>query len=160
MTRQELLDALRKADGPGRELDADIAKALGFNTWSICIGDARLGSPWRECGHSDDIARLKAQYAALDAPDPDYWFMAREPEVNATKIPHYTASLDAALKLVEEVLPGWFIKLSGVHTDGHWRWSLWAPDTTDTPTTFHGHSNREIALLIALLTALDAKGAG
>lgn len=84
----ELLDRVRDAAGPDRELDADV-----FDIW----GDGHLiwdlGEP----------LYLKRPAGAVRQTRYD--------------VPRYTASIDAALALTERVLPGWHVTMATFHTD-------------------------------------------
>lgn len=67
---------------------------------------------------------------------------------------HYTASLDAALALVERVLPGWWISVETKR-------SVYVELTEDggeLHTSYGTGSTRSLALLVAMLKALIAKG--
>jgi len=71
---------------------------------------------------------------------------------------HYTTSLDAALALVDEVLPGWSWDLSGgTPSHGVLPYATLNGSNID-PTIQAEHKSPVIALLIALLRALPDGG--
>ena len=92
-------------------------------------------------------------------------------------VPELTASLDAAIALVEECLPGWAIKAEGptwrYRDQMRWNYLLKEPHKEPEPQSgylpsvaperqiFDGdHESPAIALLIALLRALETGGRG
>lgn len=120
----ELLGRLEAAEGADRELDAELA-ALG--------------------GHENafDGSSLAEVLA-----DPEL----REWAIAWGSIPPATDSLDAALALVERVLPGWGIALQ--------RMNGWGAAICETPTADRYHADAPtpaIALLIALVRALISR---
>lgn len=80
MTLQSLLERLEKASGGDREIDARLAEAFG--------------------GFADVIRALNEDGSTFDA-------MVDYGEDSFDECPRYTSSLDAALSLVERVMPGW-----------------------------------------------------
>lgn len=72
------------------------------------------------------------------------------------KYPHYTTSLDAALALVGEVLPEHAVQLTE-YKDDEWRAVLERGGISRYGGLSY-HQSAPIALLIALLTALEAEG--
>lgn len=86
-----LIERLEKADGPDREIDAELA-IVGL----IDATDARLPSAERDSHYPQSF--VPGQYWTGHA-----WRVADE----------YTSSLDAALGLVERKLPGWVLVTSG-----------------------------------------------
>lgn len=126
MTYSTLITKLEGLTGPECDLDDEILIALGYSL-------AR--PPW--------------------APALPYWF----PGGNLSKAPLHdewerpTASIDAAVALVEEKLPGW--RLSIFEVSGGWCVRLLGQDGA----SFSGLSAKlPIALLIALLRALEGEG--
>lgn len=126
-----LLERVEKAEGADRELDARLFAALAARD-------------------PDRLAALIAERAD-QFPDRNVWLEgARDWQVKP-----YTASLDAALALVERKLPGW-------------TWRLDSPDTPSEPAfaRLSGPERRSgvgwaktpaLALLAALLRALIAQ---
>jgi hypothetical protein len=88
-----------------------------------------------------------------------YWYVQRSGK-SLHRAPYYTASLDAAIALVERQLPGWRFKV-GQRMKMRFVASYWAviiPQEGRIPF-FHGASETPaLALLSALLRALIAKG--
>ena len=81
----DLINRLENAGGADRELDAEIAKALGASIRTTTINETRYQVFWPD---RDEV---------LQGDDPDL----------LPELPAYTASLDTAIALVGEVLPGW-----------------------------------------------------
>jgi hypothetical protein len=72
--------------------------------------------------------------------------------------PAYTASIDAALALVERLLPGWRRRLEEPHGDGGWRASLIWPDQEDVVRAKVAEApTAPLAILLALFRALSAR---
>jgi len=84
---EELIAALEKADGPRRDLDADILEATGG------------------CAH-----RETEYYCIEDGNDVDSGFTCKRchKDTYGERVPTFTASMDAALALLAIVKPGWF----------------------------------------------------
>lgn len=95
MTLQELLERVEKADGPDRELDARIWKALNPDQQVLFDG-------------GDVRTRRPAEYGRL-ADLPLDGFGDWEGIAGHIGAPCMTASVDAALALVETKLPGWSV---------------------------------------------------
>lgn len=108
---EALLERVENASGPDREIDAEIARAFGFDMWSVCLGDWLYGKPWREHMRPDE--RGADTDEQLDAPF--RWFVRIDQAglLVGEDLPAYTASVDAALELAEGVLPGCWIEISG-----------------------------------------------
>lgn len=131
-----LQDRVREATGPDRELDAAICKALDPVEWAQACQAAEgpHGAP------SDVIERDAGRYT-----------------------PAYTASPDAALALVERVLPGWTHWTLSRGCEGYYvkiAPRSWNPnhdqDATDVGGVMVGQiATPALALLAALLTATD-----
>lgn len=106
-----LIERLREAKGPDKQLDLDIA--------------VQLGQPWT---YGDDLRGL--------APD------------------RYTASIDAALALVEQKLPraDWTLE-----PDGCWLRQMGDDDVIEHQGVLVGRGGKctAIAILLALLSALQ-----
>lgn len=111
-----LLDRVRKADGPDRELDAALALAIGgWKMWKSKHG---------------------------------YWELANLPEL--------TACIDAALALVEQVLPGCAFTIQRDWGDLN-RCSISTDDITPTPPYVEDGQTLPLAILAALLSAIIAR---
>lgn len=120
-----LLDRLKELKGPSREVDAEIARLICWSPTGVIPAGGA----------------------------PSYWYS------DGFGLPTYTASIDAAVALVEKMLPGAFREMTGP------RRYLNIP--TPVPAKFRSeilhdagsavawHDHEPIALLIALLTALD-----
>ncbi|MFJ6322315.1 MULTISPECIES: hypothetical protein [unclassified Rhizobium] len=88
---EELIAALEKAEGPDRDLDADILEAIG------------------ECAH-----RETEYYCIEDGNDVDSGFTCKRchKDTYGERVAAFTASIDAAVALVERVLPDAFWVMS------------------------------------------------
>lgn len=129
----DLIATLSGLTSPSREVDADIFQLLGGSEWDKAY--IRAQEPCG-CPHDLAVSTARERYS-----------------------PAYTASIDAAVALCERVLPGWQWAVWGgaveagstkprcmAHvSDGRTQWTA-----SDTP-------NAAIALLIAILTALEAR---
>lgn len=86
-----LLDRVEKVEGADRELDLAIVDAFGLGNFipfasHMPMGRMeKIGDSWIDKGDN------KGPWAS-----------------NERFVPHYTASIDAALALTERVLPGWY----------------------------------------------------
>lgn len=118
-----LLERVKAATGPNQELDAQIGLAFG---WEPNI----YHTAWFPPDYDDD---LKDDYLP--------------------QLPLFTASIDAALALVEKVLPGWKHAV-GNHCPGNYCW-LW-PDSK-TNGHFEKAASESAAILAAMLSALIEK---
>lgn len=145
----ELITRLEAATGPDREIDLDIAVGL-----KIAPG----GEKWeRRNGRYDQGG--SPHLRENRAPDPGPW-----PTFSAQP---YTASVDAALALLERVLPGWAGMVSFGPSEMQ-RADVWGPvkeigEAEDgTPVEMRDDGDGEaptpaIALCIAVLRALEAQ---
>ena len=123
---KELLERVEKAEGPDRELDGAIADALGL-------------AP-------DNLTRVSATYYEY-TPDPDkgWWEAGR-----------YTASIDAAVALVEKKLPGCALAIGTmkfIQPGVPWA-TIWT--TGGDPKWNADAKTPALALIAALLKALIA----
>lgn len=127
-----IINRLRSAESGSRELDADVSKTCGWRY----VENRDVGSPhlWGWYGMS--------------------------PEGHSGPIPTYTTSIDAALALVEKMLPGWLVKLNKRVVPG-WSVRLTSPSFDFFYTNdFDGEEfpqSAPLAILTALFTALEAK---
>ena len=134
MDLQTLLERVKAAGGPDRELDAELWVALEPGAtrkqWSY-IHEAS----GREC-HVDET---------------------RDATRRLIIVPSFTASIDAALALVERALPGRGYEIhQGIHETPMVR--LIRPDES-APDEYDSASPPALAILAALLTALIAQKA-
>jgi hypothetical protein len=128
-----LIEKLKAATGPDRELDAAVFKA---------------------CGHRVEYNGTREFTPYLVTTDQREWRIAG----GYTLLPNATASIDIALSLVDKMLPGWVWGITapvGRMADG----MLWKPDTDDE----RGFSRKvkveaptpPLAILLSLLLALS-----
>ena len=157
---QTLLERVKTATGPDREIDAEVM----FDLFAKPVGARDDGGPtgylWPEDNPSWSFgvrfpgkdrewftaARQKVEGETLTIWRDDAWVL-----MNSLRIPQITASLDAVLELVERVLPGWAWSVGNLrngaqcylmHRPGA---ALLGPGLAATPP---------LAVLSALLTAL------
>lgn len=142
MNRADLIDRLEKLTGPCRETDA-----------------------WIET----EVRRLSAYAAGLNDEQRARWvIIGFKGEVDDGSVryhsPEYTASIDAAVALVERCLPGWKRSIFEGH-NGLWIARVTSPRRELFSTDYMrerdpgGSPNGAIAILIALFRALEAEGA-
>lgn len=124
---EELLERVKAATGPDRELDGDIAEALGINP----KGSFRMRS-------SPDKAAFGIGAYSSWKPDP------------------LTASIDAALALVERVLPGWTYNFGNVGEDDC-GWACLTQPEGDCTDFGASAPTIPLAILAALLQALTSE---
>jgi hypothetical protein len=148
----DLKTKLLEADGGSRELDAEIYVTL-------------FGGEVRPEYYRKGLAG--EEFEALTGVSP----VQTEDGWKHRKAPAYTTSLDAALALVADVLPGWFFDMGhnygtneiqhGVFEGGELRYELNHPPFLAeliSPTGGHfetGHKSPAIAVCLALLSALE-----
>lgn len=131
-----LLSRLQGLTAPDREVDALIMGA--------CFEWAKPEPPYL------------APHCVGD--QPIYWH-APEPYYKRPA-PELTASLDAVVALCERVLPGWTIASIGQDDGKRWHAELRQGHRTSYSTvSLAGAPTPAIALLIAILTALEARDA-
>jgi hypothetical protein len=127
---QGLLERVRAATGPDAALDAEIALAFGAAVEPAernALGDIRVPAWWTMPGAS------REEWPHRKTPWP------------------LTASLDAALALVERVLPGWRKSISELQAD-EWEGSIW--DRGCVTERYGLARTAPLALLAALLVVL------
>lgn len=129
----ELLERVKAATGPDRELDRDICIALQYGGEnSEGAANVRVDPEW---GDDNDLI---FEIGAEECCNP---------------IPELTASIDAALALAERVLPGWEIAL-GTCGLNNCPWAC----LTEPEEPFRGFAadapTMELAFIEALLQAL------
>ena len=147
MTRyDDILARLRAAAGPDRGLDGRIAYSLGwrFNGLLRGIEDPKFdkwegfGGHWHQPGGA--FCRVDQSF------DGDLW-----PEP-----PEWTASIDAALALVAEKLPGWRPQFR--RDPSRWFAAICKPGPVRAGCVVRGFAQTApLAILIALFEALKAE---
>ena len=109
---QALIERVEKATGPDRDLDAAVFVAVtGAATWSYddnCHIDALIKS-----GAYRGDKQLHPDYD----PNPRVTWRYRIGDAEYGEVPSLSASIDAALALLERVLPGWKVM---IHAGGMW----------------------------------------
>ncbi len=96
---ERLIERVKAATGPDRELDCRIAYELDFEVEG-------MAAPFRSyC----DVHDLKWGDIARHANSPQ--------SILSHNLPRFTASIDAALALVERLLPGWNYTFSRGHCE-------------------------------------------
>ena len=137
----ELLKRVEAATGPDRELDAHLAVIAGLN---MCFCDYEAGSyhgdcPPPGCGEPLGLHDERHSY-------PVQW-------QDDERLPAYTASIDAALALVEKVLPGWRRQIFEDRSGG-WTARLVSPSSDVVSTDeLKPPPTASLAILAALLRA-------
>ncbi len=138
----ELITRLREAEGADRSLDAEIAFACG---WRPHMPKRHQNNP-----------RARYEQCTVNPGTYELW-IGGQPCGKEKHVPKYTESLDAALALVAEVLPGAVCRIkTGLAPtaiiqrtdDEHWAKSPYRGLNAASPA---------IALLIALLQAQGAQ---
>ena len=133
----DIIERLEKANGPNPQLDYEIAFFEG----------------WTRYTDEDDpvfVGKVSTWWAEPDETD---WSTSAHP-------PFYTASLDAAVALVERMLPDAEIELIFRQDREQPQWYAGVgEDLCDVPNCFNGLPAQQapIALLIALFRALQAQ---
>jgi len=133
---EELLERIRAAKGADREIDGDIAAAFEI-------------AP----SHLPRVTDVGRSWLWADFVPPDDW--------ETWEAPAFTASIDAALALVERVLPGWRLTLRQMSSQ--WRATMMDAGCSPGMTLMLGFSTAEfaptapLAILAALLSALIAQ---
>lgn len=126
----ELIERLEKAEGPDREIDADLV--------CVCCQGA-----------------LVSQYIASDA-EPSVFHAHALGLSDRSDVPAYTSSLDAALSLVERKLPGvhWSVSNAAVKP----RANVWMPQPTrPIMGPYSSGATPALAVCLALLRALSTE---
>lgn len=134
-----LIEKLKAATGPDRELDAEVALHL-----TKPEGDGAYWSmPLREGPEACAPGTL--------------WGKNRGFRSILEDAPEYTASIDAALALVAEKLPGWDWELCLDRGEYDFQLTSRRPELSCTYYAGFTKSSPAIAILIALLTALEGE---
>ena len=149
MTRT-LIEKLEAASEPSRELDAEVAVAL--EGWEWHGGGEprefqRFAGHWKKPGEEG--------YGTLEGQ------LCKCAESGNSEPPPYTSSLDAAVALVERVLPPLY---GGTLPAYGWKWGVYKTLYWTAWVREHGDEGVEVmrktpalALCIALLRALEAR---
>lgn len=150
---KELLEMVKAASGPDREIDLALTNAFDRH---------ESGYLWRWGGQA--VAPGSKDIAVLDAPDEDMIHLIGD---NRSVIipPKRTASIDAALALTERLLPGWTIAHLTQQDDKTWFCELREGFLTSynrvaMSETGYGKNRPKtlpLAILQALLSALSTK---
>ena len=126
-----ILDRLRSAETGSRELD--------FHVYAESNNSELIGH-WR-------MTRRE---------NPSDWLDLDEPSWPNSGVPPYTASIDAALALVDKMLPGWDWEVGRYHRLT-FQAVLWERGYRDK-TQILGHgASPALAIVTALFTAIEAK---
>lgn len=136
----DLLARVSKAEGPSRELDAEITALLLGGQASHSLEGPQF-STHRSYGAGTVFRTARPGVVYIE---------------DTYKAEPLTASLDAALGLVGRVLPGWFVT---IYQDvGGWQASLDGPTCLAEERQNSGfRPSPALALLAALLTAVQAQ---
>lgn len=132
----ELLEHVKATTGPDREIDADLFSAFGEG---FLLWDD--GEPLFVKGAPSSFRQTRYD------------------------VPEYTASIDAALALVDRVLPSWVVSdlcQNSRHAGDPWGCELsiyYGSDPSKNRSAFSGwyYSKPALAILVAFLTALIAQ---
>ena len=143
-SKQDLLEALKEAEGPSRELDAMVAVTVDKWEWH---GDGSAVEFQSWAGHwvqpSDEGSGTFDANGICDC----VVASGQEP-------PHYTSFLDACLALQERVLPGWLWSVESC-ADGMFYAELVDPAEDNCfPSEAAKAPTPAFALLIAIVKAL------
>jgi hypothetical protein len=136
-----IIDKLEAIEEPSRHLDLEIAVEIGF---MVYFEEDGIGS-----------------YFYADEPHPKSAAMsgrADTPFIPGNGCPAYTASVDAALSILDRVLPGWMIEHAGdnaVGAPGRLKVFGHTVDLTDERSAVQGDSPvRAVAYCLAFLNAI------
>lgn len=135
---RELRERVEKATGPDREIDA----LLEVETTPIVASD-------------DDLIYLLPIHRDDHCKAGTYWRKARS-GASLHTAPLYTASVDAALALVERCLPNWTDASNATAPECGIDWDLFEPVRYGRRVKGTGKT-RPLAILAALLSALEAQ---
>lgn len=127
----DLIERVGKAEGPDREIDADLVRT--------CCPGSRV-----------------SQYLASDE-EPSVFHAHTIGLNDRADVPRYTESLDAALSLVDRMLPGWTRSVDATLPEAGIAVDLYPPDQGSAGVR-GDHKIEAIATCLALLRALEEKG--
>jgi hypothetical protein len=139
----ELLERVKAATGPDRELDVMIGAALNFDVESMAM-------PF-----GDYVGLMGVEKTAIQAES--------HQSILRDGLPRFTSSIDAALALVERKLPGWTVANLSQQDDKTWYCELreghltsYSRVAASNVTYGHRPGNLPLAILAALLSALTS----
>lgn len=133
----DLIARVEGASGRDRDIDADLWWLFGHQTALVCFNNASMGLP-RQLPATLPIPAGLGRAAVRSFAEP------------------FTASLDAALALVERVLPEWEFSLSTARHRKGWSVTTWQADDKYSGRLFD-HKTAPLAILSALLKAVQAQ---
>lgn len=151
-----LVERLEKATGGDRGLDALLAQVAGWE-WH---GDGPVEEYPMWAGHWVQPGFPMNGTFGVRGKGLCDCNVISETHGNDKPPPHYTASLDAALALVERVLPGWFPSIGQNIHYGHWRGSVRIVEETNGDITSFDGEHRTSPALALCLAALKALAQG
>ena len=132
----DLIERVKAAKGSDRDLDVDIAWAIEPSRYAAAYWNGRVGRPGTTLPKKiDGLGRLSVR----------------------GNCPAFSGSIDAALALVDRLLPGWgkrFVMPSG---DDYASCEMWLPppdEKTPWRRSYAPHETLPLAILLALLTAI------
>ena len=134
----DLLERVKAADGPDRELDCKIAYVTNYLVYG-------MSAPFRSYCDVHDLKWGEVVHHANSYQSILYH-----------NLPRFTASVDAALALVERLLPGSMKRVFDNPDDGSSRAEIVSADGV---IGRGDHDTWPLAILAALLTALQASPA-
>ena len=140
----EIIERLERAEGPDREIDAEVFTIAGMPLPDEFL-NRRVGIAWdmeQNCFVADIMADFQVRF--------DH--------------PHYTASLDAAIGLVERMLPECYRELSGprkylnipTSVPNRFRAEITTNSGFQSSTAVGWGKYEPIALILALFHVLEA----
>lgn len=133
---EQLLERVKAATGPDRELDADIAQAI-----------EGVEIQWRQATGTMEMYPVQRYPSTSHAAG-----------FGIGPVPTYTASVDAALAFAERMLPGFGYSLNGGHLRDQATIWLGEVETYDQECEFvEGGETAPLAILAATLSALASQ---
>jgi hypothetical protein len=154
MKLSDLIERVEAATGPDRELDYRLAYFLGWRFSGFEWAKQSRDQDWLS---DDEFATLDEMAGGWKRPDQKEW---PYPGTNTNEVPLWTASLDAAIGLVERVLPGWAwdVEGGGLRNHAHLLEPPKTPKEAWQGQTGQFGATPAIALMLALLHALTEEG--
>ena len=140
-----LIDRLKKATRPDRELDAIIHCVTTYGAYPVYEGE-------------------KLVFRGGEGQPKNWWLGSMKPIIgfipaeSTPPLPAYTASIDATLELAKRLLPGWSKSMTQNVHHGYWTCSFYKCDY-DQITSFAASNDSDpaIVLLTAMFRALQAQ---